>query len=175
MATMLDTSDLNDTEEFGKWLAQNLPCFGCSCLFLEGGLGSGKTTLLRHVVLNLPGGRDAEFGSPSFTICCHYPTTPRFIHCDLYRTHGLVPEEIFENMERPDIILAIEWSELLPVKDRPEDFLEIQFKLAGDRRKLKINAFGYKSLALAKKLAEDVRNRSLFQFDSKKLYSPEKK
>ena len=79
---------LADTRRLGRLLAAGLRELGPVALLLRGPLGSGKTTLTAALTAALPGGDLAEVGSPSFTICNYYPTTPPVLHADLYRSPG---------------------------------------------------------------------------------------
>jgi tRNA threonylcarbamoyladenosine biosynthesis protein TsaE len=99
------------------------------CILLRGALGSGKTTLTRFLVEALPGGDRAEISSPSFTLCNVYPTTPLVLHCDLYRTGAVIPDELSEILAAGDMVVLVEWAEHLPVAQLPQDFLDISFQL----------------------------------------------
>ncbi|WP_288907514.1 tRNA (adenosine(37)-N6)-threonylcarbamoyltransferase complex ATPase subunit type 1 TsaE [uncultured Desulfovibrio sp.] len=90
---------LADTRRLGRLLAAGLRELGPVALLLRGPLGSGKTTLTAALTAALPGGDLAEVGSPSFTICNYYPTTPPVLHADLYRSPGSPPEELEEALD----------------------------------------------------------------------------
>lgn len=111
---LLHSADPDQTAVLGQVMAQLVqaglypPAF-----YLFGPLGCGKTTLIRALCANLPGGEQAEVASPSFTICNEYPTSPPFLHVDLYRLgqNASLPDEA---EDRPkNAILALEWPENL--------------------------------------------------------------
>lgn len=102
-------------------LPDEFPCV----LLLQGDLGAGKTTLVRMLVENLPGGKEAEVSSPSFTLCNSYATAPEVLHFDLYRLEPWQDDDeladALEMAENRDLLLIIEWPErmkesLLPVE-----------------------------------------------------------
>lgn len=144
---------LEDTARFAEMLAAAVSADAKTrTLLLHGDLGSGKTTLTRFMVLSLPGGSEAEVASPSFTLCNHYATVPPILHCDLYRCAGSLPEELFEALDNPKVLKIIEWSELLPEQDRPEEYLDITLKACEEGRSLMIQARGSRAEALLRHL-----------------------
>ena len=134
--------DLSETERFGRLLAQAVCSCGIAALLLRGPLGSGKTTLTRALVEALPGGDQAEVGSPSFTLCNYYPTQPPVIHSDLYRSPGSLPDEIAEGLDNPQILSVLEWSEYLPEAEMPQDYLDISLQPCEESRLLTLQAHG---------------------------------
>lgn len=142
------------TEEFGKLLARLLPEYAFPALLMIGDLGSGKTALTSAIVNNMANGGDAEVSSPSFTICNQYPTNPPTVHCDLYRCKGAMPDEVLEMAEAGDVFWIVEWAEFLAAEDRPQEFLDISFKIVNYSRLLNVTAMGRKATGLVKALAE---------------------
>ncbi len=146
-------NSLEDTARFAEMLVAAVSGDAKTrTLLLHGDLGSGKTTLTRFMVLSLPGGSEAEVASPSFTLCNHYATVPPVLHCDLYRCAGSLPEELFDALDNPKVLNIIEWSELLPDQDRPEEYLDITLKACEEHRLLTIQAHGSRAEALLRHL-----------------------
>ena len=143
------------TERLGRWLAAQLPLAGLSAILLRGDLGSGKTALTRALVMALPGSEAAEVGSPSFTLCNHYPTSPPVLHCDLYRCKGDVPDDVLDGLDEPKTLCIIEWAEYLPPDDLPQDFLDIRFKTCERGRLLLLAARGPHATRLVERLCAD--------------------
>ena len=133
---------LEDTRRLGGLVAEALSRCGIAALLLRGPLGSGKTTLTRAIVESMPDGDIAEVASPSFTLCNHYPTTPPVVHCDLYRCPGSLPDEIFDALERPEVLTVLEWSEYLPQTEMPQDYLDISLQPCEEERRLTLQAHG---------------------------------
>ena len=101
-------------------------------LLLYGDLGAGKTALTRFAVEALPGGRDAEVSSPSFTICNIYCTAPLVHHFDLYRLEPGAPDEALEeSLDDASILTIVEWPERMAARDLPGDGLACRLS-AGD-------------------------------------------
>lgn len=132
---------LSDTQKLGKVLAVLIPSARVSLFLFTGDLGSGKTTLIRYLVENMPGGKEAEVASPSFTISCLYPTRPPVLHCDLYRCKSAFPGEIFSE-EDDDALALVEWAEYLPESFMPKDYLDISIKMLNDHRLLTAKGHG---------------------------------
>lgn len=138
----LTLTSIGDTARLANWLGQTLPASGIEALYLYGSLGCGKTTLTHYLVHELPGGDMAEVSSPSFTIFHCYPTSPRLIHCDLYRCRENVPEELYELLEEPGNIAIVEWAEFLPPMYRATQCLDIHFKACESGRVLSTESTG---------------------------------
>ncbi|MDR1659545.1 MAG: tRNA (adenosine(37)-N6)-threonylcarbamoyltransferase complex ATPase subunit type 1 TsaE [Desulfovibrio sp.] len=140
---------LEDTKRLARWFAQRLPRRRpVRALLLRGPLGSGKTTFAGCLARSLPGGEAAETGSPSFTICNRYPTTPIMLHGDLYRCPASPPEELTEALQDADILTVLEWAEFLPRTELPEEFLDILFTPCESTRLLTVKAVGRDAKAL---------------------------
>jgi len=143
-------NNLKDTARFAKTIA---PLLDNQVVFLMGTLGSGKTTFVRYLVAELPGGKNAEVASPSFTLCNIYPTTPEVLHYDLYRlppgSHDESLEEALDNIEystsgikRKKSALLIEWAENMPEVLIPADRLEIYWHMMPEGREVIIKGIG---------------------------------
>ncbi|MDR3358157.1 MAG: tRNA (adenosine(37)-N6)-threonylcarbamoyltransferase complex ATPase subunit type 1 TsaE [Desulfovibrio sp.] len=144
---------LEDTERLARWFALRLPRLRpVRALLLRGPLGSGKTTFACRLAQSLPGGESAETGSPSFTLCNRYPTTPAMLHGDLYRCPDSPPEELTEALRDADILTVLEWAEFLPGADLPEEFLDILFTPCETARLLTVNAVGRDAKELTREL-----------------------
>ncbi|MBQ4566515.1 MAG: tRNA (adenosine(37)-N6)-threonylcarbamoyltransferase complex ATPase subunit type 1 TsaE [Desulfovibrio sp.] len=154
MATLLLSSP-EATERFGHWLAVQLSDIDLSAILLRGDLGSGKTSLTRALVMALPGSDTAEIGSPSFTLCNHYPTIPPVLHCDLYRCQGDMPDDLLDVLDSSGTLCIVEWAEYLPLADRPQDFLDICFKTCDEGRLLLLAASGPHAARLMERLCAD--------------------
>ncbi len=129
-------------------------------ILLFGDLGSGKTTLTRGLILGLPNGDQAEVSSPSFTICNEYPTTPRVIHCDVYREDEnalcLLPEEAEEALDRHDgSCVVVEWAQRLPATALPDEHLDIHLISCQEHHFAVVNPHGNTALCVFQQLARD--------------------
>lgn len=139
MAELL-ISSLEHMDQFAFLMTDLLREQAFPPLFLKGPLGAGKTTLACRIAHFFPGGKTAETGSPTFTICNHYPTRPPILHCDLYHCHEKMPDEILEFMEQKQGQLIVEWAEYFPWL--PEERLDISLNVVNDARSFKITGFG---------------------------------
>lgn len=111
-----------DSARFGARLAAAVTGMNPGALLFFGPLGMGKTTLCRALVSALPGGREAEISSPSFTICNIYCTEPAVHHFDLYRLpNGMGDEALDESLDDASVLTLVEWSEHLSENDFPVD------------------------------------------------------
>lgn len=144
---MLILPDLSATKALAKVLAQEIRCQRLSHLFFTGSLGLGKTTCIRFLVEELPGSEKAQVASPSFALCHHYPVQPPILHCDLYRCMGAIPEEMIEALDQPELVLLVEWAELLPAELWPEEVLVLNFARQNQARTLRLRAQGAKTEA----------------------------
>lgn len=157
MATIV-LKDIADMQLFGEWLARNIPSSNVRALFLHGPLGSGKTSLTRAFIKNLSGSDNCEVSSPSYTVLNHYPTLPPVVHCDLYRCPNSIPEEILDIMDSSGTILIVEWANFFPNEYRPEESLDIFFKIEKNVRCLTIKENGIFARRICKKLFEDLKS-----------------
>jgi tRNA threonylcarbamoyladenosine biosynthesis protein TsaE len=147
---------LEDTYTLARFLAEELRRYSSvRALLLRGPLGSGKTTFTTALVRALPNGEQAETGSPSFTLCNHYPTAPPVTHCDLYRGH--VPDEILEGLENDTALTIVEWAEYLPLSDLPDEFLDISFKPCEKGILLTMRNHGHDAAELLRNLLNKVQ------------------
>ncbi|MDD6180804.1 MAG: tRNA (adenosine(37)-N6)-threonylcarbamoyltransferase complex ATPase subunit type 1 TsaE [Desulfovibrionaceae bacterium] len=133
---------LEETAALGRRMAALLRTGPLRVLLLRGDLGAGKTTLTRALVQALPGGDDAEISSPSFTICNCYPTRPPVAHCDLYRSAGSLPDDVLDALEDEGCLVIIEWAELLPEADMPQEYLDISLQSCKNERHITLHAHG---------------------------------
>ncbi|MCR5815202.1 MAG: tRNA (adenosine(37)-N6)-threonylcarbamoyltransferase complex ATPase subunit type 1 TsaE [Desulfovibrio sp.] len=151
---MLRLHTLADTKRLAQALARQILAGELTHLFFTGSLGLGKTTCIRMLVEELPGSELAQVASPSFSICNSYPVQPPVLHADLYRCAGAIPEEILEALDDPKRVLLLEWAELLPEADWPEEVLVLHFEREHEQRLLLLTARGPKATdALAAILA----------------------
>ena len=140
-ACMLDT--LSSTRSFGKLMGKLIRMTSAvRCIFLTGEMGAGKTELTRSIVEGLPGGDKALVASPSFSICNHYPTAPEILHCDLYRCHSDMPDELLDTIEDKSKLVIIEWANFMPAAAIPTEVLDIRLKECDNQRLLTISPKG---------------------------------
>lgn len=82
---------------------------------LVGDVGTGKTTFTRGLAKGL--GVKEEITSPSFTISKSYACKngKTLVHYDFYRLNdpGLMSEDLSENINNPNNIVVIEWSDTI--------------------------------------------------------------
>lgn len=135
---------LQATSDFARTLARAVTARNPGVLLLYGGLGAGKTTLTRFLVEALPGGRDAEVASPSFTTCNIYCTAPLVHHFDLYRLEsGCVDEALEESLDDASVLTVVEWPERMAAHAVPEDGLVCKLIACGDlERRIELTALG---------------------------------
>ena len=151
--TEIRLESLEDTKRLARWFARRLPRRkSVRALLLRGPLGSGKTAFACRLARALPGGEAAETGSPSFTLCNRYPTTPAMLHGDLYRCPASPPEELTEALRDADILTVLEWAEFLPGAELPEEFLDILFTPCENGRLVTVNAVGRDAKDLLREL-----------------------
>ena len=93
---------------------------------LYGDLGAGKTVFARGVARAF--GID-RVSSPTFTIVCEYPTSPKLYHFDAYRLSDA--DELyaigFADYLKEDALILIEWANLVPealMRDRLDVTIE---------------------------------------------------
>lgn len=137
-------ADVEQTQRLGRLLAECLPDdLPEQIVLLDGGLGVGKTTLTRSMVEAMPGGEEAEPGSPSFNIYNIYPTTPETAHIDLYRLEGMpVDESVLEFLLNRRYLIIVEWSSYLPEAYTPRDRLLLSWLPEKNGRRIRFNAQG---------------------------------
>ena len=124
-----------DTERLGSLLADVLP--PGAVIALVGTLGAGKTRFVQAVAAALGVPRD-DVTSPTFVLVNEY-TGGRLpvYHIDAYRLRDeeefleLGPEEYFDG----DGLTFIEWADRVE-SCLPEDFMRIEFEVAGDTSRL---------------------------------------
>ena len=129
---------LESTKALGQALAQTLPVG--TVLLLRGDLGSGKTTLVQALGAAL--GIEEAIVSPTFTLVVEYGEgrLPLY-HFDLYR----LPPEAGDQWQRLGLagywegevepgIVAIEWSEYLPITPPQALVIELCLLPQGDRQ-----------------------------------------
>lgn len=146
-------ADLLAMEKFALLLARELESSRNLPVFLYGPLGAGKTTFTTALTHSLKGGKNAEIASPSFSIYNLYPTEPAVMHCDLYRCHGQIPEEIQEFLDNGDGLLVVEWADYF--KDAPKERLDIFFNVVNDKRLVEIRGHGNLALAIGERLQRE--------------------
>lgn len=149
----VELTSLQETEALGRLLAGALLEEGTVRLcMLHGDLGSGKTTLTRAVVEHLPGGKEAEISSPTFTFCNMYPTRPPVLHADLYRSPLGAPDELWDALDDGTTLCFVEWGENLSQADLPKEFLDIQLKSCDKKHLVTLRAGGPASRRLVERL-----------------------
>lgn len=129
----LDT--LERTAELARTLGDALRQRTFRAVMLFGPMGAGKTTLVRLIVLELPGGEEAEVASPSFNSVNLYPTRPEVAHFDLYRLQQTgLDEELLELLHEPGLVPVVEWAEHLDPRLWPQPSLTIRMEICGRGR-----------------------------------------
>ena len=129
-----------ETEAFGRSLAEELPQSAVLCLYGE--LGAGKTALIRGLAEGL--GLSCMVSSPTFTIVNEYLGKRDLIHFDMYRLRSA--DELFdigwEDYLRRNAVLAVEWSENVEEAfDGSEYRIRIE-KLSDTERRITLEAPG---------------------------------
>jgi tRNA threonylcarbamoyladenosine biosynthesis protein TsaE len=129
----------SDMLRLGAKVAELLGLHGFVALY--GDLGSGKSVFAR--------GAAGAFGvthvsSPTFTIVCEYPTTPKLYHFDAYRLSDA--DELyaigFSDYLREDALLLMEWANLVP-EALPKDRVDISIVGSGmDARTVTVEPHG---------------------------------
>lgn len=137
--------DLKTTTRVGKIISQAILDRDLRHIFMTGALGSGKTTLTGTIVEHLPNAANCEVASPSFSLINYYPTRPKIQHADLYRCQDNIPDELLDNLENPNIVTLLEWSQFLPQAFWPAEVLHLTFDfgdVAINSRRLTWQALG---------------------------------
>lgn len=131
------------TLKLGEMLARAVQGTNLCPVLFQGLLGSGKTTLVRGLVQALPGGENSEVSSPSFNLVNVYPTNPECVHIDLYRSETTgFDESLSEYLRQPGALVLVEWSELLPLENRPDQFLALHLEYTQKARQALITSYG---------------------------------
>ncbi len=135
---------LASTEALGRAMAQGVQrTKHIVPMLFEGALGSGKTTLIRAMVEALPGGKDAEVSSPSFTVCNMYPTIPETVHYDMYRLQNMgLDASYYEFLDEGNVLLLIEWAQYIPVTEWPDEWLLFRWHPCDEGRLVEITFRG---------------------------------
>lgn len=123
---------LEDTLQIAKKVGANLK--GGETIELASDIGGGKTSFVRGLVagVNSPD----QVASPTFTVSRHYRTIDNAFeirHFDFYRLSdpGLMKSELSEAIELPDVVVIVEWSDI--VKDvLPKDRLRVEITATGE-------------------------------------------
>jgi tRNA threonylcarbamoyladenosine biosynthesis protein TsaE len=112
-------------------------------VFFRGSMGMGKTTLITALAKALPGGEDAETGSPGFTVCNVYPTKPGIAHFDFYRLgNGMLDESLLDFLDEERHLVLVEWAERVPAHALPPDRLDCLLTSHGGGRLAEFAAYG---------------------------------
>jgi len=124
------------TARIGQALGEELRFFsgphaGAFCIALSGELGAGKTFFTKALAKGL--GVRSRIQSPTFVLMKRYPLKggrwTDFWHMDCYRIKDdaeLGPIGFFDVIADPNVIIAIEWPELI-AKHIPKNSLKVQF------------------------------------------------
>ena len=131
-----------ETARLAHALAMAMLAYDCVPLFLRGDLGAGKTSFTRFFVESLPGSENAEISSPSYNICNYYPTKPPVMHCDLYRCHNDLPEELENCLQSSRQIVIVEWANWTPACEYPANFLDILFSVRNNTHFVEVKSHG---------------------------------
>jgi tRNA threonylcarbamoyladenosine biosynthesis protein TsaE len=127
---IINVSDLSETDQVGRMLAELLP--DNSVVSLVGTLGAGKTRLVQYVAKY--SGIDVEIvTSPTFVLIHEYEGDRPIYHFDTYR---LANETEFKQLDPDDYferggITFIEWGNKFP-QSLPQNHLEIKIEITGE-------------------------------------------
>lgn len=151
----MQLNNLKETEEFGRFLGENLEKGMTVCL--NGDLGAGKTTLTKSIAKGM--GIDDYVTSPTFTIVNEYYGPINLYHIDTYRLDDTVDVDYlgFDEYFYYDGITIVEWAEKIKYA-LPENYLELNITSSGDKREVEIIAKGKREEALKEKLYESFGN-----------------
>ncbi len=155
-----DSDSPQETERMGQALGGLLRPGDVVALFGE--LGSGKTVLVRGLAVGLGCAAD-DVHSPSFTLINEYigrsgeqdaargEPDRRMVHVDLYRIRS--EDELagigWDDSVHSRAIAAVEWAERA-LRWLPSDHLRVSLDaLGGDRRRIRVQATGPRSVQLA--------------------------
>lgn len=127
-----NTTTPEATEALGERLAQHLRP-GAIVAF-TGGLGAGKTTFCRGLARGL--GCTGHVSSPTYAIVNVYPGRVTLAHFDLYRLEteqDLEAAGFYEYLDE-GAVLALEWSEKLPLPEGPNVRVDMRETADGGRQ-----------------------------------------
>lgn len=139
MTLQIDTTKPEDTLNLAVKIGARLR--GGEVIELVSDLGGGKTVFVRGLAKGM-GSKD-QVASPTFTISREYKAGKvELHHFDFYRldSPGVIREELEESINDEQVVVAIEWSDV--VKDvLPKDRLTIELTKTGDdARSIKLSA-----------------------------------
>lgn len=161
-AIRLPLATLRRTAELARALGDALRQRKFRAMMLFGPMGAGKTTLVRRLVLQLPGGKEAEVASPSFNIINLYPTRPEVAHFDLYRLQQTgLDEELLELLHDPGLVSVVEWAEHLDPRLWPQPSLTVKMEICSRGRAAVLQATDPALQATLLDIASDVGNTGL--------------
>lgn len=107
------TSTSSDaTEKLAAEIGERLK--GGELIELTSDLGGGKTTFVRGLARGM--GSQDKVSSPTFTISKVYRAVDKELHhFDFYRLPeaGIIAEELAEVINQPDIVVVVEWGEIV--------------------------------------------------------------
>lgn len=111
---------------------------------LKSDLGGGKTTFVKGLAKGL--GSTDHVGSPTYTINRVYKCANglELQHFDFYRLHdaGIVAHELREVINEPDIVVAIEWGDIVS-GSLPENRIDVTIKRRANAEEDRVISFGY--------------------------------
>lgn len=160
-----DSASPAETERMGEVLGALLEAG--DVVALSGELGSGKTALVRGIAAGYGCAR-GDVRSPSFTLVNEYegrgPGPPgtsgcaqrRMAHVDLYRirSEDELPGIGWDAYVHSRHVVAVEWAERA-LRWLPRDHLRVWLEtLAPDRRRVRVQATGPRSVQLARRWVE---------------------
>jgi tRNA threonylcarbamoyladenosine biosynthesis protein TsaE len=107
------SNSLEDTQAFAEALGKQLR--GREVIEFISDVGGGKTTFVKGLARGL--GIDEVVQSPTFTISRIYNARDdlELHHFDFYRLSeaGIVADELAESLQQPNVIVAVEWGEIV--------------------------------------------------------------
>lgn len=132
--------DRDAMRRLGRYLAGKIASGELKKVLMSGEMGCGKTFLTTAIISFLPNSENCEVSSPSFNLCNLYPATPEIAHYDLYRCKNNIPDDLLDDILNPDLFAIVEWAEWL--EEKPEEFLDINFKIRQNIRLLDLKYIG---------------------------------
>ncbi len=109
---ILASSSSDATEKIAEKLGKRLG--GGEVIELSSDLGGGKTTFVRGLARGM--GSQDKVSSPTFTISKVYQAAGMELHhFDFYRLPeaGIIAEEFTEVLGQPNIVVVVEWGEIV--------------------------------------------------------------